>query len=99
MGARLVRGDDRSAVHPDRMVLAPEEAPAGYRLAQILLTQAAFDQSRRKNEAMTAFHASAGLRGACPVALRADHLPQALELSSALDWPYRLEDWEFALSL
>jgi GNAT superfamily N-acetyltransferase len=34
-----------------------------------------------------------------PVALRADHLPHALELSRALEWPYRLEDWEFAFDL
>ena len=34
-----------------------------------------------------------------PVVLRADHLPQALELSRALNWPYRLEDWEFAQRL
>jgi ribosomal protein S18 acetylase RimI-like enzyme len=34
-----------------------------------------------------------------PVALRADHLPQALQLSRALQWPYRLEDWAFALGL
>ena len=31
--------------------------------------------------------------------LRADHLPQALELSRALEWPYRLEDWDFAFGL
>lgn len=31
--------------------------------------------------------------------LRPDHLPQALALSQALGWPYRLEDWAFALSL
>jgi len=30
------------------------------------------------------------------VGLRADHLVQALELSRALQWPYRLEDWAFA---
>jgi GNAT superfamily N-acetyltransferase len=30
------------------------------------------------------------------VELCADHLIQALELSSALQWPYRLEDWAFA---
>ena len=51
---------------------------------------------------MTAFHFDhrpAGLRRSCPVELRPDHLPQALELSRALKWPYRLEDWEFAFSL
>jgi GNAT superfamily N-acetyltransferase len=51
---------------------------------------------------MTAFHVDhrpAGLGRACTVELRPDHLPQALELSRALNWPYRLEDWEFALSL
>ena len=31
-----------------------------------------------------------------PIALRDDHLPQALELSRALKWPYRLEDWQIA---
>ena len=31
--------------------------------------------------------------------LTAAHLPQALALSSALGWPYRLEDWAFAHSL
>ena len=51
---------------------------------------------------MTAFHADhrpAGLRRSCPLELRPDHLPQALELSRALEWPYRLEDWEFAFNL
>lgn len=33
------------------------------------------------------------------VALTPDHLPQALSLSQALQWPYRLEDWAFALAL
>jgi GNAT superfamily N-acetyltransferase len=37
-----------------------------------------------------------GPRPSPPVALRADHLPQALALSRALQWPYRIEDWEFA---
>jgi GNAT superfamily N-acetyltransferase len=32
-------------------------------------------------------------------ALTADHLDQALGLSQALNWPYRLEDWQFALAL
>jgi len=32
-------------------------------------------------------------------ALLAAHLPQALALSSALGWPYRLEDWAFAHGL
>lgn len=39
------------------------------------------------------------LRPFHPVGLRAAHLPQALELSQALQWPYRLEDWAFALGL
>jgi GNAT superfamily N-acetyltransferase len=39
------------------------------------------------------------LRPFHPVGLRAEHLPQALELSQALQWPYRLEDWAFALGL
>jgi GNAT superfamily N-acetyltransferase len=34
-----------------------------------------------------------------PVPLRADHLPQALDLSAGLNWPYRLEDWAFAHGL
>ena len=34
-----------------------------------------------------------------PTDLRLDHLPQALELSRALSWPYRLEDWEVAFRL
>jgi GNAT superfamily N-acetyltransferase len=34
-----------------------------------------------------------------PVALSPEHLPQALALSQALQWPYRLEDWAFALAL
>jgi len=34
-----------------------------------------------------------------PVRLRGDHLPEALALSRALEWPYRLEDWRFALDL
>ncbi|MFN3551575.1 MAG: GNAT family N-acetyltransferase [Novosphingobium meiothermophilum] len=33
------------------------------------------------------------------IALRPDHLEQALGLSQALNWPYRLEDWKFALDL
>lgn len=33
------------------------------------------------------------------VPLSVEHLPQALGLSSALGWPYRLEDWSFALGL
>lgn len=41
-----------------------------------------------------------GLPAAPPVmALLPEHLPHALELSRALDWPYRLEDWDFAFSL
>ena len=34
-----------------------------------------------------------------PIDLRTEHLPQALELSQALRWPYRLEDWAFAHQL
>ena len=34
-----------------------------------------------------------------PIDLRTEHLPQALELSQALRWPYRLEDWVFAHQL
>ena len=34
-----------------------------------------------------------------PTVLRADHLPQAVALSSALGWPYRAEDWRFAFDL
>lgn len=33
------------------------------------------------------------------IQLSADHLPQALMLSQALDWPYRAEDWAFAFGL
>jgi len=33
------------------------------------------------------------------IGLGARHLPLALELSQALQWPYRLEDWDFALGL
>jgi GNAT superfamily N-acetyltransferase len=33
------------------------------------------------------------------IALEARHLDQALALSKALDWPYRMEDWEFAHAL
>lgn len=32
-------------------------------------------------------------------ALTPEHLEQALGLSQALNWPYRLEDWQFALAL
>jgi GNAT superfamily N-acetyltransferase len=32
-------------------------------------------------------------------ALRADHVSQAVSLSAALGWPYREEDWRFALEL
>lgn len=31
--------------------------------------------------------------------LERQHLPQALELSHALQWPYTLKDWQFALDL
>ncbi|MGZ9706890.1 GNAT family N-acetyltransferase [Pseudomonas sp. GNP013] len=33
------------------------------------------------------------------VPLRADHLPQAVDLSRALAWPYREADWRFAFEL
>lgn len=33
------------------------------------------------------------------VRLTADHLAQALALSQAIQWPYRAEDWAFALNL
>jgi hypothetical protein len=33
------------------------------------------------------------------VALREQHLPQALLLSQSLNWPYRLDDWRDALGL
>jgi GNAT superfamily N-acetyltransferase len=44
-------------------------------------------------------HRPAGLRPFDPVVLSEKHLPQALELSRALQWPYRLDDWAFALRL
>jgi GNAT superfamily N-acetyltransferase len=34
-----------------------------------------------------------------PVVLIPEHIPQALSLSAALSWPYREEDWRFALEL
>lgn len=34
-----------------------------------------------------------------PTQLRREHLTRALALSRALEWPYRLEDWEFAFDL
>jgi ribosomal protein S18 acetylase RimI-like enzyme len=34
-----------------------------------------------------------------PVRLRREHLPEALALSRALEWPYRGEDWQFAFNL
>ena len=34
-----------------------------------------------------------------PIALRPDHVAQAHALSAALGWPYREEDWRFALEL
>ena len=34
-----------------------------------------------------------------PVVLTPEHIPQALSLSAALNWPYREEDWCFALEL
>ncbi|MGF6349578.1 GNAT family N-acetyltransferase [Variovorax sp. W2I14] len=33
------------------------------------------------------------------IALRADHLPDAVEQSAALGWPYREADWRFAFDL
>lgn len=33
------------------------------------------------------------------IPMRAEHLAQAHDLSRALNWPYRLEDWAFALRL
>lgn len=33
------------------------------------------------------------------VPMTADHLPQALALSQAVQWPYRLEDWQVAFGL
>lgn len=41
----------------------------------------------------------AGARTIEPIALRADHVPQARSLSAALKWPYREDDWRFALEL
>ncbi|MFY9349637.1 MAG: GNAT family N-acetyltransferase [Sphingobium sp.] len=41
--------------------------------------------------------ASVGLTGAIP--LTRDHLPEAFALSQAVQWPYRAEDWAFALDL
>lgn len=41
--------------------------------------------------------AAVGLTDAIP--LTRDHLPQALALSQAVQWPYRAEDWAFALDL
>lgn len=32
-------------------------------------------------------------------ALRADHIPAAVSLSAALNWPFRAEDWRFAFEL
>ena len=34
-----------------------------------------------------------------PITLTREHVPQALSLSAALNWPYREEDWRFALEL
>lgn len=34
-----------------------------------------------------------------PIALRSDRIAQAHSLSAALNWPYREEDWRFALDL
>lgn len=44
-------------------------------------------------------HRPAAFRPLDLCALRPSHLPRALELSQALQWPYRLEDWAFALEL
>ena len=41
----------------------------------------------------------AALRPFQPIRLKGGHLPQALELSQALQWPYRFDDWAFALEL
>lgn len=38
-------------------------------------------------------------RAFAPIALRPDHVPKAWALSAALKWPYREEDWRFALDL
>jgi GNAT superfamily N-acetyltransferase len=35
----------------------------------------------------------------CLIPLRADHLPHAVGLSRALEWPYREADWRFAFGL
>ncbi|MCQ3014197.1 GNAT family N-acetyltransferase [Pseudomonas tremae] len=43
--------------------------------------------------------ASAGSAAPQLMPLRADHLPQAIGLSSALAWPYREADWRFAFDL
>ncbi|WP_032632931.1 GNAT family N-acetyltransferase [Pseudomonas syringae] len=43
--------------------------------------------------------ASAGPAAPRLMPLRADHLPQAVGLSSALAWPYREADWRFAFDL
>lgn len=37
--------------------------------------------------------------GAGAIAMTQDHVPQAHGLSQALNWPYRAEDWSFALNL
>lgn len=55
-----------------------------------------------EQESMAATHVDhrpAGRSAIAPVVLDAGHLPSALELSRALHWPYRLEDWAFALKL
>lgn len=44
-------------------------------------------------------HRSAGSRPFDLGVLRPEHLPRARALSQALRWPYRLEDWTFALEL
>lgn len=44
-------------------------------------------------------HRPTAIRPFHSVDLRTGHLSQALELSRALQWPYRLEDWAFALEL
>jgi GNAT superfamily N-acetyltransferase len=48
---------------------------------------------------MPASQPEPSIRPPRPIALRADHLPEAVELSRNLNWPYRLEDWTFAHTL